>query len=118
SSLEVERASEFLVMAATLLRIKSQMLLPKPPPVELPEEEEVEDPRAELVRQLLEYQQFKEAAAHLKQLEQNQARCYPRGYQGGPTFEPPLEGLAIDDLIAAFEALLAEEWHWREVPRE
>ena len=61
-SLNLDLAGEYLVMASTLIHIKSKMLLPVP---EEPEEEEEEDPRAELVRQLVEYQTFKEAAANL-----------------------------------------------------
>lgn len=57
--LDLDVAGEYLVMAATLLHIKSRLLLPSD---EADEEEEGEDPRAELVRQLLEYQRFKEAA--------------------------------------------------------
>src|SRR5947209_4751803 len=59
---DVERAGDFLVMASTLMEIKSKMLLPRP---EGPEEAE-EDPRLELVRQLLEYKRFKDAAALLE----------------------------------------------------
>ena len=62
-SLNLDLAGEYLVMASTLIHIKSKMLLPEP---EEPDEEDEEDPRAELVRQLLEYQAFKEAAANLQ----------------------------------------------------
>lgn len=63
-SLNLDLAGEYLVMASTLIHIKSRLLLPVP---EEPSEEETEeDPRAELVRQLLEYQAFKEAAAELE----------------------------------------------------
>src|SRR5205809_773475 len=55
--IDVERAGDFLVVASTLMEIKSRLLLPRPPA-----EEEEEDPRRELVRQLLEYKQFKDAA--------------------------------------------------------
>lgn len=64
--------SEFLVMAATLIRIKSRMLLPKE------EKEEEEDPREELVRRLMEYKMFKYAAGELKDLEVNASRKYYR----------------------------------------
>ena len=63
-SLNLDLAGEYLVMASTLIHIKSKMLLPVPD--EPSEEEKEEDPRAELVRQLLEYQAFKEAAAALQ----------------------------------------------------
>lgn len=64
-SLDMDVMSEFLVMAATLIRIKSKMLLPR----EETEEEEEEDPRAELVRRLLEYKMYKYAALELKDME-------------------------------------------------
>lgn len=119
--LDIDRASEFLVMAATLLGIKSRMLLPKPPRLtdDLPDEEAEADPREELVRQLVAYSQFKEAAEALRAREQEMARIYTRGFfaeePGGP---PPLQGLTLEDLVRAFQEVLKEEWNWREVPRE
>jgi segregation and condensation protein A len=62
---DMDTRSEFLVMAATLLRIKAKMLLPK----ETKEEEEVTDPRAELVERLIEYKKYKYAALELKDME-------------------------------------------------
>src|SRR5699024_7646209 len=66
-------ASEYLVMAATLLEMKSSMLLPNQT-IEDPEEEWEEDPRDQLLEKLLEYRKYKEAAEHLKEreLEENQ----------------------------------------------
>ncbi|MDD6328436.1 MAG: segregation/condensation protein A [Lachnospiraceae bacterium] len=64
--------SEFLVMAATLIRIKAKMLLPKEPE----EEVEEEDPRAELVRRLLEYKMYKYASYELKDMELDAGRVY------------------------------------------
>src|SRR5690348_14441413 len=58
-ALDLTIAGEFLVMAATLMEIKSRMLLPRPP-APPPDEEEGEDPRAELVQRLLEYEQYKQ----------------------------------------------------------
>ena len=63
----LELAAEYLLMAAMLIEIKSRMLLPRPPK---PENGEAEDPRAELVRRLLEYEQMKAAAAKLDQVPQ------------------------------------------------
>jgi len=63
----LELAADYLVMAAMLIEIKSRMLLPKP---KAAEGEEVEDPRAELVRRLIEYEQMKQAAQHLDDLPQ------------------------------------------------
>src|SRR6266513_750743 len=62
----LELAAEYLVMAAMLMEIKSRLLLPRPPSAELTEE----DPRAELVRRLLEYEQMKKAAHALDELPQ------------------------------------------------
>ena len=72
--LELEVAGEFFVMAATLMRIKSQMLLPRHEDLE---EEEV-DPREDLVRNLLEYRKFKEAASCFAEKEEDRRRMYPR----------------------------------------
>jgi len=73
--LDLDIAGEFLVMAATLMQIKSKMLLP---PEETPEEEEEEDPRAELVKRLLEYKKFKEAAGQLQVMETKQKEVFTR----------------------------------------
>ena len=73
--LELERAGEFLEMAATLVRIKAQMLFPR-----RGDEEEGEDPRADLVRRLLEYEHFREAARLLERAEREHARLHPRGF--------------------------------------
>ena len=74
--LEPNLAGEFLVMAATLMEIKSRMLLP----TEAVDEETGEpiDPRSELVRQLLQYKQFKDAASWLGEAGENQSLKYPR----------------------------------------
>lgn len=68
---DMDNMSEFLVMAATLLRIKSQMLLPK----EVNEEGEEEDPRAELVKRLIEYKVYKYASSELKDLNVEANKC-------------------------------------------
>ena len=73
--LDLDNASEFVLMAATLIRIKAQMLLPKP---ELEDDEEAEDPREELVRRLLEYQRYKEVAWEISDLEKEQRQHFPR----------------------------------------
>src|SRR6266853_4065198 len=72
--IDVERAGDFLVMAATLMEIKSRMLLPR---IEEGTAEE-EDPRLELVRQLIEYKQFKDAAALLEEQAERQSSHLPR----------------------------------------
>jgi len=106
--LDLDWASEFLVMAATLLAIKARMLLPKPP--KIIEEEEI-DPRDELVNRLLEYKQFKEAAVLLKEKEEEMLKLYTRKLDEaeilkkyGP--ENPVENLSIHDLFQAFKIIL------------
>ncbi|HEX6063132.1 MAG TPA: segregation/condensation protein A [Longimicrobiales bacterium] len=69
-------AGEFLEMAATLVRIKAQMLLPR----RVDETGELEDPRAELVKRLLEYEHFREVALRLEAMELERVRHFPRGY--------------------------------------
>lgn len=71
--LDLDHASDFILMAATLIRIKVKMLLPKP---EVEDDEEAEDPRHELVQRLLEYQRFKESAAELGDLEIEQRNFF------------------------------------------
>ena len=77
--LELNLASEYLVMASTLVAIKSQMLLPKPELTEEDTDEYMEDPREELMQRLIEYRKYKEAAETLKEkeLESNQIFTRP-----------------------------------------
>lgn len=75
--LELDIASEYLVMASTLVAIKSQMLLPKPEMEDEIEEYE-EDPREELMMRLIEYRKYKEAAEKLKEREEEAAHTYTR----------------------------------------
>jgi segregation and condensation protein A len=109
--LHIEVAGEFLVMAANLLYIKSRTLLPKDQ--QLPEEEtDEEDPRWELIRQLIEYRKFKEAAAHLRSQEELQASFFPRVASLDPAHAPILDDnmllgdVGILDLINAFQRAL------------
>jgi segregation and condensation protein A len=76
--LDLEIAGEFLVMASTLMYIKSRELLPLDQQVAVEGEEEGEDPRWELIRQLVEYKKFKDAAAQLQKLEARQENIFPR----------------------------------------
>ncbi|MFD0770839.1 segregation/condensation protein A [Bacillus sp. CGMCC 1.60114] len=110
--LQLDVASEYLVMAATLLQIKSKMLLPKHEEDEQDSSEEfIEDPRQELMERLIEYKKYKQVATQLKEKEQERAQLYTR---------PPLdfmmfqkeddEKLPIDvtlyDMLAAFQKLM------------
>lgn len=77
--LDLELAGEFLVMAATMVYIKSKELLPvNERVVGEGEEDEEDDPRWELIRQLVEYKRFKDAAAKLQEIEAEQESVYPR----------------------------------------
>ncbi len=105
-TLNLDVAGEFLVMAATLMHIKSRMLLPFDEESE--GTEEGEDPRQELVRQLLEYQQFKEASLTLGELEEARRLTFaPQSIGPEPPkrTEYPLE-VSLFDLLSALEKLL------------
>lgn len=95
--LELEIAGEFFVMAATLMRIKSQMLLPRHEGIE-----EEEDPREELVRNLLEYKKFKEAASELAEREEDRRKVFTR------PVAPPVEEESDETLdVTLFDLLEA-----------
>jgi len=101
--LNLELAGEFLVMAATLMRIKARTLLPRRPE----EAEEEDDPRRELVQQLLEYQRFKQAASSLEALEYQRRLLYPRPAGGDGDRVAEVEcACSLFDLIAAFKKVL------------
>lgn len=111
--LELEIVSDFLVMAATLLHIKSRMLLPKPPKIdmELEEEEEI-DPREELMLKLIEYRKFKEVAEHLKDKELERSLIYSRepidwSQYAPESTENPLKGIHLADIMIAFSKVLS-----------
>jgi segregation and condensation protein A len=107
--LDLDIAGEFLVMAATLIYIKSRELLPKNQQTEVPEEEDEEDPRWELIRQLVEYKKFKDAAARLQERELLQEQIYAR-IPGRPDFavEPSTvrAEVSIFDLVNAVNSIL------------
>jgi len=103
--LNLEIAGEFLVMAATLIHIKSRMLLP--PDEEAPSEE-LEDPRLELVQRLLEYQAFKEAALSLRKREEEWMKVFRKEPISGEAEEEELYLFDINlfDLLEAFKKIL------------
>ncbi len=107
--LDLDIAGEFLVMASTLMYIKSRELLPVDQQVTAEGEDEGEDPRWELIRQLVEYKKFKDAAAQLQVLEARQESIYPR-LPMKPTFEQPetfgRPNVSIFDLINAVNVVL------------
>ncbi|ANM32057.1 hypothetical protein ABI59_03445 [Acidobacteria bacterium Mor1] len=102
--LNLEVAGEYLVMAATLMHIKSRMLLP-PDPTD--EEEEREDPRAELAQQLQEYQRFKQAAENLQAIDSLRGLVWTRNGKVAEEFaDEELLKVEIFDLVSAFRKLL------------
>jgi len=108
--LDLNIAGEFLVMAATLIQIKSKMLLPAQ---ETEQEQEQLDPREELVQQLLEYERFKQIAQELRQREQSQQEVFKRpkatvSIPETPSEQPVYFEASIFDLITAFSKALEE----------
>jgi segregation and condensation protein A len=106
--LNIDLAGEFIVMAANLLYIKSRTLLPREQ--QMPEEDvDEDDPRWELIRQLIEYKKFKEAAGQLRSREALQEKLFPR-FPSTPELAPSanllVEEVGIFDLINAFQKVL------------
>lgn len=120
--LNLDIAGEFVVMAATLMVIKSRMLLPVDRrAANEGEDEEWVDPRLDLVRQLIEYKKFKDAAIRLESLEAIAANMFDYG-GGRPKFEKTasdtrgaLANLDLYDLLTAFQEVLARA---NEIPHE
>jgi segregation and condensation protein A len=102
-SLGIDQAADYLEMAARLLRIKAQMLLPR-----AQDDENWEDPRAELVRRLLEYQQVREVTDVLERLEEERRARFARAYLPTSTTEPPPVPLALSlsELLSAVDRVL------------
>lgn len=106
AELDMEEASEFVQMAATLLLIKSRSILPAPP-ADLEDEEE--NPEQALIRQLEDYARFQQLATQMQAFEEASARLFNKLPDEFP-LPPPvyeLEGLTLDGLMAAFAGLLS-----------
>jgi segregation and condensation protein A len=105
--LDIAVAGDFLVMASTLIYIKSKMLLPPPPPDSILAVEDglLEDPRAELVARLLEYQKFKSAANMLYSRGEIEAACYTRGVLESDQQNPEVSA-SVFDLLRVFRDIL------------
>ncbi len=100
--LGLNQAADYLDMASRLVRLKAQMLLPRNT-----EEDGWEDPRAELVRRLLEYQQIREVAVWLGRAADRRAQQFARGYMPpAPALPPPLT-LNLLDMLVAVERVIA-----------
>lgn len=111
-SLDIDLAGSFLVMAATLMQIKSAMLLPKAgPESSLSPDDDLTDPRAELIRQLLEYKKFKDAANLLNAVAEEKKERFGRPgtivEQLQPVVEPEIdiEQVSVWDLLEAFDSI-------------
>lgn len=121
--LDLEQAGDFVVMAATLMQVKSRMLLP----AEQTDEEVVEDPRDELVRRLLEYQQFKDVAGWLEDRRATTRNVFFRGaaFYADEEMVDSAEGIEslrdveMFDLLAAFKQALdfAPKMDFHEIDR-
>jgi len=107
--LDLEVAGEFIEMVASLMNIKARMLLPKPV---FGDEDDVEDPRTELVQRLLEYKKFKEAASEMSEFEDHRRKMYSRTFFLRPEDEKPssteeyLQNVTLFDLLLAFKKAL------------
>ncbi len=113
--IDMTLAGEFLVMASTLMEIKSRMLLPQAAGDDAAEQEDQEDPRRELVRQLLEYRRFRRAAETLQQLADEASLVYARSSRPDADMDElaqPAElmyqGVQVWDLVAAFGRLMRD----------
>jgi len=110
-SLDIDLAGDFLVMAATLMQIKSAMLLPRAEPDQI-EADELADPRAELIRQLLEYKKFKDATNLLSDAAEDASHRFSRPAtiieQLKPNAEPAvdIEQVSVWDLLEAFDSIM------------
>ncbi len=101
-ALELNEAAEYLEMASRLIRIKAQMLLPRKEGAD-----DWEDPRAELVRRLLEYQQMREVVDVLERLGEDRRSRFGRTYLAQPAAPPPAPlALSLTDLLIAVDRVL------------
>lgn len=101
--LDLEQAGDFILMAATLMKLKSQLLLPRD---EIAGEEGEEDPRQELVRRLLEYQQFKEIAEWLFDQRSTQRDIFLRRQKTSEETDQDLQPVSLFDLLSVYKRVL------------
>lgn len=114
--LDMDVASEFLTMAATLLEIKSRALLPRPPE---PTEEGEETPEQALIRRLEEYKLYKESAGKMKDFEKAAMQVFSKLPEEYPLPPQPVEltGLSLDGLVRALERIIARQTQTEEPGR-
>jgi len=106
--LRIDVGGDFIVMAAMLMRIKAKMLLPR---TEVDENDEVLDPRTELVQRLLEYKQFKASSEELQYLHKKQSKKYPRGVafdynHQGEDAGAYLKDITLFDLLSIYKDIM------------
>ena len=101
--LDLEQAGDFILMAATLMKLKSQLLLPRD---EIAGEEGEEDPREELMRRLLEYQQFKEIAEWLYGQRSTQRDIFLRRQRTSEEIDHDLQPVSLFDLLSVYKHVL------------
>ena len=106
--LKIEVVGEFILMASMLMRIKSRMLLPKPDPEA---NEEIEDPRLDLVQQLLEYKRFKEAGYELEKWQKVHSMSYSKGIKENVEYQEEslsevMQDVKLVDLLIMFDKLI------------
>ena len=106
--LDMDVASEFLTMAATLLEIKSRALLPRPPKEE---DEDEESPEQALIRRLEEYKLYKESAGRMKEFEKMAMQVFSKLPEEYPLPPQPVEltGLSLEGLVRALERIIARQ---------
>jgi segregation and condensation protein A len=118
--LDLDVASEFLIMAARLMEIKAQTLLPSK---EDDNDGDEQDPRQKLVERLLEYKKYKDLATELREFEKEQRKSYTRNV--APLLselefaeDEPLEDVKLDEFVAAFERVLTRKKKERKEKKE
>jgi segregation and condensation protein A len=110
---DIDVAGDFVVMAATLMQIKVRMLLPRGE-----HEEEQEDPRAELVRRLIEYKRFKEVSQEMSSIEEEQRKIYYRKFfAADPREQEEAEGTDLLQEVSMFNLISAFKSAMDNVPR-
>lgn len=122
-AMDMDVASEFLVMSATLVSIKARMLLPRTKVGQETEEETGPDPREELVQRLLEYKKFKEVASFLKNRERQAGKTYTRTnhidmYQHLFRPQDPLSGVTMEKLLSSLQKVLQRAGAKLSIPLE
>lgn len=121
--MNIEVASEFILVASTLMKIKSKMLIPRPT---LNENGEIEDPRTELVNRLLEYMRYKTALEEMRNLESEAQEQFKRGFtaqeekeilQSGDAAEEELSGIDLYTIMRTYRRIMEKHMSRMEKPR-